>query len=97
MAAPYAERTVTLEVEGRESWPYVGITLDVMRRFGAEVEAEEGLTRLAVARRPYAARRFSVEPDASAASYFLALAAVTGGRARGAGPGSRSSPGGLDR
>lgn len=95
MAAPYAGREVTLEVDGRESWPYVGITLDVMRRFGAEVEAEGGLGRLAVSRVPYGARRFGVEPDASAASYFLALAAVTGGRVRVPGLGSGSSQGDL--
>ncbi|HKH11331.1 MAG TPA: 3-phosphoshikimate 1-carboxyvinyltransferase [Rubrobacter sp.] len=95
MAAPYAERDVALEVEGRESWPYVRITLDVMRGFGADVEAEEGLGRLAVARGPYRARRFGVEPDASAASYFLALAAVTGGRVRVPNLGSGSSQGDL--
>jgi 3-phosphoshikimate 1-carboxyvinyltransferase len=95
MVAPYAQKDVTLEVEGRDSWPYVGITLDVMRRFGAEVDAGEGLGRLTVARSPYAARRFRVEPDASAASYFLALAAATGGRARVPGLGSRSTQGDL--
>lgn len=95
MAAPYARRAVELEVEGRESWPYVGITLDVMRRFGAEVEAASGLGQLAVARGHYRARRFRVEPDASAASYFLALAAVTGGRVRVPGLGSRSPQGDL--
>ena len=95
MAAPHAKREVTLEVEGRESWPYVGITLDVMRHFGVEVGAEEGLGRLAVARGSYRARRFGVEPDASAASYFLALAAVTGGRVRVPGLGSGSSQGDL--
>ncbi len=42
MAAPLADRAVELDGEGRESWPYVGITLDVMRRFGVEVEASGG-------------------------------------------------------
>ena len=96
MAAPYAGRAVTLDVEGRESWPYVGITVDVMRLFGVEVGAEGGFGRLTVKPGgPYRARRFEVEPDASAASYFLALAAVTGGRARVPGLGSKSSQGDL--
>jgi 3-phosphoshikimate 1-carboxyvinyltransferase len=95
MAAPYADAPVVLDVEGRESWPYVGITLDVMRRFGVEVEASEGFARLSVGRGPYRARAFEVEPDASAASYFLALAAVTGGRVRVPGLGSGSSQGDL--
>jgi 3-phosphoshikimate 1-carboxyvinyltransferase len=95
MAAPYADAPVVLDVEGRESWPYVGITLDVMRRFGVEVEASEGLARLSVGRDPYRACAFEVEPDASAASYFLALAAVTGGRVRVPGLGAGSSQGDL--
>jgi 3-phosphoshikimate 1-carboxyvinyltransferase len=95
MAAPYADAPVALDVGGRESWPYVGITLDVMRRFGVEVEASEGFARLAVGRGPYRVCGFEVEPDASAASYFLALAAVTGGRVRVRGLGSGSSQGDL--
>jgi 3-phosphoshikimate 1-carboxyvinyltransferase len=95
MAAPYAGAPVVLDVEGRESWPYVGITLDVMRRFGVEVEASEGFARLSVGHGPYRASAFEVEPDASAASYFLALAAVTGGRVRVPGLGAGSSQGDL--
>ncbi|HEV2745443.1 MAG TPA: 3-phosphoshikimate 1-carboxyvinyltransferase [Rubrobacter sp.] len=95
MAAPYADGPVVLDVEGRESWPYVGITLDVMRQFGVEVDASDGFARLAVGRGPYRAGTFEVEPDASAASYFFALAAVTGGRVRVPGLGSGSSQGDL--
>jgi 3-phosphoshikimate 1-carboxyvinyltransferase len=60
------------------SRPYVGITLAVMRAFGADVD-ERG-DAFAVAPTGYSARRYAVEPDASAASYFLAAAAITGGR-----------------
>ena len=95
MAAPYARGPVVLDVRGRESWPYVGITIEVMRSFGADVEAERGFGRLAVGGGPYRARRFRVEPDASAASYFLALAAATGGRVRVPGLGASSSQGDL--
>ena len=95
MAAPYGEKPVVLDVEGRESWPYVGITVEVMRHFGVEVEASDGFARLAVGHGPYRAGHFEVEPDASAASYFLGLAAVTGGRVRIPGLGSGSSQGDL--
>ena len=95
MAAPYARSAVTLDVEGRESWPYVGITAGVMRDFGVEVESEGGFGRLGVRPGTYRACRFGVEPDASAASYFLALAAVTGGRVRVPGLGSGSQQGDL--
>jgi 3-phosphoshikimate 1-carboxyvinyltransferase len=95
MAAPYADEAVTLDVEGRESWPYVGITAQVMKAFGVGVEEQDGFARLAVGRGPYRAGEFRVEPDASAASYFLALAAVTGGRVRVPGLGAGSSQGDL--
>jgi 3-phosphoshikimate 1-carboxyvinyltransferase len=56
------------------------MTLEVMQAFGVAVEADERLTRLAVpAPTVYRARQYSIEPDASAASYFWAAAAITGG------------------
>lgn len=56
------------------SRPYVDMTIAVMRAFGAQVEG------LSVAPNPYRPTDFVVEPDATAASYFFAAAAVTGGR-----------------
>ena len=93
MAAPYAREPVTLEVEGREDWPYVGITAEVMGAFGVEVGT--GDARFAVEPAVYLAREYSVEPDASAASYFMAAAALTGGRVRIPGLGEGSSQGDL--
>lgn len=92
MAAPYAREPVTLQVDTKRSGlPYVGITTDVMREFGVEVEAR-GNT-FAISPTHYTARRFAVEPDASGASYFLGAAALTGGRVRVPGLGSCSSQG----
>jgi 3-phosphoshikimate 1-carboxyvinyltransferase len=75
------------------SQPYVAMTAAVMAAFGGVVrsapsryEAEPGL---------YRGRTFAVEPDASAASYFFAAAAVTGGRVRVEGLGSGSLQGDL--
>ncbi len=93
MAAPYAKDSVTLEVEGRVEWPYVGITVEVMRAFGVEVGAVDA--RYAVAPALYRAREYGVEPDASGASYFMAAAAVTGGRVRIPGLGAGSMQGDL--
>jgi 3-phosphoshikimate 1-carboxyvinyltransferase len=93
IAAPYAEEPVRLEVEGREEWPYVGITEEVMRAFGVEVG--RGEARYAVEPGVYRAREYEVEPDASAASYFMAAAAVTGGRVRIPGLGAGSPQGDL--
>jgi 3-phosphoshikimate 1-carboxyvinyltransferase len=93
LAAPYATRRVTLLAEGRKEWPYVGITVALMREFGVGVETARG--RFAVTPTVYKARDYEVEPDASGASYFMAAAAVTGGRVKIPGLGSASTQGDL--
>ncbi len=81
LAAPYAEQGVELVVDGElVSQPYVRMTLAVMAAFGVEVE-DAGLSRFRIA--PgchYRGRDYAIEPDASAASYFWAAAAITGGQ-----------------
>ena len=62
------------------SRPYIDMTAAVMQHFGAEVE-HDGKTVWAVSG-GYRGTDYTVEPDASAASYFLAAAAITGGRVR---------------
>jgi len=60
------------------SRPYVAITAGVMEMFGiAGIEITAGSVAVPVGR--YAATDFVVEPDASSASYPLALAALVGG------------------
>jgi 3-phosphoshikimate 1-carboxyvinyltransferase len=79
MSAPFAREAARFSVGEAVSRPYIDMTVDVMRRFGATVDAASAAaTDLAVARGAYRATRFVVEPDASTASYFLAAAAVTG-------------------
>lgn len=93
MAAPYADAPITLRVDGRKEWPYIGITTDVMRAFGVNVES--ATDHFSVEPAAYRARDYEVEPDASAASYFMAAAAVTGGRIKIPGLGSGSPQGDL--
>jgi 3-phosphoshikimate 1-carboxyvinyltransferase len=69
------------------SAPYVDMTLAVMDAFGVDGTIER------VAHQSYRASTFAVEPDATAASYFLAAAALTGGRVRVAGLGAGSVQG----
>jgi 3-phosphoshikimate 1-carboxyvinyltransferase len=79
MAAPCARSPVTLEVEDQVvSEPYVEMTLGVMRAFGVDVDVQQH-RRFHVVPQTYAAADYAIEPDASAASYFFGLAAVTGG------------------
>lgn len=82
MACPGAEADVVIEVEGTlVSKPYVRMTLEVMKAFGVDVEAPEDLSKFFISSGSrYTACQYDVEPDASAASYFWAAAAITGGR-----------------
>jgi 3-phosphoshikimate 1-carboxyvinyltransferase len=79
MAAPYARRETEIAVQGDlVSRPYVAMTLSVMHSFGAQVQ--HGGDRFVVSPTSrYRGRTFAIEPDASAASYFWAAAAITGG------------------
>jgi 3-phosphoshikimate 1-carboxyvinyltransferase len=81
MTAPAARSMVELPIEGPlVSQPYVRLTLAVMRAFGAEVEATDSFDHFHIAApQRYHPRAYTIEPDASAASYFWAAAAVTGG------------------
>ncbi|MGE0606609.1 MAG: 3-phosphoshikimate 1-carboxyvinyltransferase [Pirellulales bacterium] len=79
LASPYAGRPVELRVAGTlVSRPYVEMTLEVMRAFGAAVEEQAGGFSISNAR-AYRGRAYAIEPDASAASYFFAAAAIAGG------------------
>lgn len=80
MVAPYAIRDVLIDVRGPlVSRPYVDMTLAVMRELGVEALAEESRFIVPSAQR-YRGGEFSIAPDASAACYFWAAAAITGGR-----------------
>lgn len=79
LAAPYALAPLHLRVEGQlVSQPYVTMTLAVMRAFGVDVAVEQ-LAEFRVPQAVYSARDYAIEPDASAASYFFAAAAISGG------------------
>ena len=96
IAAPGADEGVILDVDTRRTGlPYVGITLSVMQDFGVEVEVRDDCRQFSIEPAVYEAREYTVEPDASGASYFLAAAAVTGGRIRIPGLGEGSTQGDL--
>jgi 3-phosphoshikimate 1-carboxyvinyltransferase len=93
MGAPCMSEGLTIDVEGElVSRPYLEMTAQIMRDFGATV-TREGERRFIVPPGSYHAQRYRVEPDASAASYFFAAAAICGGRVRVRGLGTRSLQG----
>ncbi len=74
------------------SRPYLDMTAAVMRSFGVDVSDDDGAA-WTVGGGYSSPGTYVIEPDASAASYFLAAAAITGGRVRLEGLGSASLQG----
>jgi 3-phosphoshikimate 1-carboxyvinyltransferase len=78
--APLLCEGLTIKVAGKlTSKPYVDLTLDEMAKFGVQVDNHD-YGELRIRPQPYQARTLGVEGDASAASYFAALATLHGGR-----------------
>jgi 3-phosphoshikimate 1-carboxyvinyltransferase len=72
-----------IEVDGDlVSKPYIDMTAATMRAFGVEMVNDHYQRFTVPGGQTYRAIDYQVEPDASAASYFFALAAATGGRVR---------------
>jgi 3-phosphoshikimate 1-carboxyvinyltransferase len=83
MVAPYAERDTIIDIEGVVvSKPYLEMTCRLMSDFGVCV-SREGSNHFEIrAGQRYQPTQYTIEPDASNASYFFAAAALTGGRVR---------------
>jgi 3-phosphoshikimate 1-carboxyvinyltransferase len=82
LAAPAAAHDVEVAlVEGRlVSRPFVDLTLQVMNDFGADARWTDAGGLVVRSGRPYVGRRYAIEPDAQAAVYAFAAAAIAGGR-----------------
>jgi 3-phosphoshikimate 1-carboxyvinyltransferase len=80
LSAPYARGDVRIQLRGRTaSQPYIAMTIAAMGEFGVEVIAEGEGDYLVRGGQCYQARSYTVEGDASTASYFLLAAALCGG------------------
>ena len=84
MASPLARKDCSVSIVGDlVSQPYIDITLKIMAVFGVQVENRDFRTFLVKGGQHYRSPgNFLVEGDASSASYFLAAAAIKGGRVR---------------
>ena len=84
LVTPYAGRDVFIEITGEiPSVPYLKLTTALMDSFGVAViqDYREGELRFIVgAPQRYQGTTLTIEPDASNATYFLAAAAIAGGR-----------------
>jgi 3-phosphoshikimate 1-carboxyvinyltransferase len=82
MAAPFAREGLTIHLDGPTvSAPFVTMTTRLMRQWGATFARETRDAWKPILGGPYriAGGRYRIEPDATAASYFLALPVVVGG------------------
>ena len=82
MVAPLAESEVEIVSGQITSRPYVDVTLSVMNAFGISVELLGSDSFRIPGGQRYRTRSYAIEPDATAATYFFAAAAITGGRIR---------------
>ena len=83
MISPYAKNKVEITVTtDLNSKPYVDMTLAVMDEFGVNI-FRDGYERFIINTGCYnAVDKYSIESDASAASYFFAAPAILGGQVR---------------
>ena len=95
MSAPLAQGDLTIKVEGElVSKPYIDITLHAMKQFGVEVENQNYQAFVVKGGQTYQSPgEIMVEGDASSASYFLAAAAIAGGKIKVHGIGTDSVQG----
>jgi pentafunctional AROM polypeptide len=87
LCAPYAKQQITLELTGGQviSQPYIDMTIAMMREFGIDVQRQRDeitgklLDVYYIPKGVYSnPSNYSVESDASSATYPLAIAAITG-------------------
>ena len=88
MAGPFTSTETIIEIDGPlVSESYVAMTLEMIHDFNYDVDVGPGHRFRFPPKqgRRFSANSYIVEPDASAASYFWALPAITGGRVKVAG------------
>lgn len=82
MVAPLRFEELLIRLTGeRSARAYVEMTEQMMLQFAHPGVRQEDADCYAVCRGSYRAREYQIEPDVSAACYFYAMAAVTGGSA----------------
>lgn len=78
IAAPLAKEDMHIHVEGSHGMAYVEMTVKMMEQFGVRVLRPSEKEFVIPSGQSYEAKAYQIEPDASAASYFWAMAAVLG-------------------
>jgi 3-phosphoshikimate 1-carboxyvinyltransferase len=79
MVAPFAREAITIELTSGVRWSFVAMTLRLMGEFGFHVPTAPAEVFSIPPGRYRSPGTYAVEPDATAASYFLTLPVVVGG------------------
>ncbi|MGA2446760.1 MAG: 3-phosphoshikimate 1-carboxyvinyltransferase [Opitutaceae bacterium] len=83
MVAPFAQAPLEVTLAGRVRWPFVEMTARLMDHFHQNPITRVGETVFRIDQGTayhLPAGTYAIEPDATAASYFLSLPLVSGGR-----------------
>ena len=82
MITPLLNTDTQIKIEGNlVSKPYIDITLNIMKRFGVDVQNNDYQSFTVKGSQSYqSVEKYMVEGDASSASYFLAAGAIKGGK-----------------
>ena len=73
-----AEEDLHIHIEGSHGMAYIQMTVKMMAQFGVQAEQISDREFVIKAGQGYHCREYYIEPDASAACYFWAMAAVLG-------------------
>ncbi len=73
-----SEKDLHIHIEGSHGMAYIYMTVQMMKQFGVRVEQVSETEFVIPAEQRYQAMEYYIEPDASAAAYFWAMAAVLG-------------------
>ncbi|MCD7751225.1 MAG: 3-phosphoshikimate 1-carboxyvinyltransferase [Lachnospiraceae bacterium] len=78
IAAPLSDTDLTIDVKGSHGMAYIDMTVRMMEQFGVTVLRPFEKRFVIPGGQRYRALTYQVEPDASAACYFWAIAAIHG-------------------
>tara|TARA_B100001778_G_scaffold198918_1_gene164172 strand:+ start:4233 stop:6146 length:1914 start_codon:yes stop_codon:yes gene_type:complete len=96
LIGPCLQERITLTLDGNAvSTPYIHMTIEIMKAFGAQVDSSKP-NSYTVHPTGYVGREYEIETDASTASYFFAAAAASKGRVVVNGIGANSIQGDLE-
>lgn len=77
LIAPCLQQKLHITLQGEIlSLPYIDMTIDIMRHFGASVTRNNNC--IEILPKPYEPQPYHIEPDYSAASYWYEIAALNG-------------------